>query len=77
MARHANLRASFQHANLSRPVQVIVPRLEVPWRELDLSTVAEAEQATRVAQITAEERARPFDLAVPPLLRFTLIRLGV
>ena len=35
--RHAPLRASFQHDNLSRPVQVIVPTVSVPWRSIDLS----------------------------------------
>jgi non-ribosomal peptide synthase protein (TIGR01720 family) len=37
VARHASLRASFRHENLSRPVQIIVPGVTVPWRRIDLS----------------------------------------
>ena len=35
--RHASLRAGFRHEQLSRPVQVVVPRAAVPWRLIDLS----------------------------------------
>ena len=37
VARHGSLRASFRQENLSRPVQIIVPELTVPWRSIDLS----------------------------------------
>ncbi|WP_203895674.1 non-ribosomal peptide synthetase, partial [Planobispora longispora] len=63
--RHPVLRASFRR--LDDPVQLIHRRVEVPWREVsgrDPETVA------------AEERARRFDLARPPLLRFVLVRLA-
>ena len=75
MARHASLRAGFQHENLSRPVQIIVPRVEVPWRSIDLSLLDEAARAERLADILAEDCAERFDLSAPPLLRFALIRL--
>ena len=32
--RHASLRAAFRHDNLSRPVQIIVPTVRVPWRNI-------------------------------------------
>ena len=73
--RHASLRAGFRHEGLSRPVQVIVPRVELPWRSIDLSLLDEAEREQRLADMLAEDRAERFDLAAPPLLRFTLIRL--
>ena len=41
--RHASLRASFRHENLSRPVQIILPRVTVPWRRIDLSLLDDAE----------------------------------
>ena len=41
LRRHANLRACFYHDGLSRPVQVIVPEVALPWRELDLSEFEE------------------------------------
>ena len=62
--RHASLRASFRHENLSRPVQIIVPRVTVPWRRIDLSLLDDASQAERLARILAEERAERFDLGL-------------
>ncbi|HUS17077.1 MAG TPA: amino acid adenylation domain-containing protein, partial [Chloroflexia bacterium] len=75
--RHASLRAGFRHENLSRPVQVIVAAVAVPWRSIDLSLLDEAAGAERFEQLLIEDRAERFDLSAPPLLRFTLIRLGV
>ncbi|MFE4519263.1 amino acid adenylation domain-containing protein, partial [Kitasatospora sp. NPDC056783] len=68
--RHANLRAGFR-TGPHRPVQVIPAKVELPWREADLSADPEAAGA-----FAAEERARPFDLDRPPLLRFALLRLA-
>ena len=75
VARHASLRAGFQHARLSRPAQVVVPKVEVPWRSIDLSSLDAAERERRLPGLMAEDRAERFDLAAPPLLRFTLIKL--
>ena len=74
--RHASLRAAFRHDNLSRPVQVIVPTVRVLWRNIDLSLLDEADREQRLTQILAEDCGERFDLAAPPLVRFTLIRLG-
>ena len=76
LARHASLRAGFQHEGLNRPVQVIVSAVTPPWRSIDLSALDEAAHEQRLTQILAEDRAEHFDLAAPPLLRLTLIRLA-
>ena len=76
VARHASLRGSFRHENLSRPVQIVVPQVTVPWRCIDLSLLDEAGRAERLADILARERAERFDLAAAPLIRFALIRLA-
>ncbi|WP_433258995.1 amino acid adenylation domain-containing protein [Streptosporangium sp. CA-135522] len=65
VARHPNLRASFQLRE--EPVQLVHRRVEVPWREV---VTADPDG------VAAEERARRFDLAAPPLLRFALVRLA-
>ncbi|MEU0487370.1 condensation domain-containing protein, partial [Streptosporangium sp. NPDC006013] len=65
LERHSNLRAAFWHEDLSRPVQVIPDSVEPSWREVE---------GADPAAVAAEERARPFDLAVPPLIRFVLVR---
>ena len=74
--RHASLRAGFRHESLSRPVQIILPRVALPWRSIDLSLLDAADREQRLAGILAEDRAERFDLASPPLVRFTLIRLA-
>ncbi|SOD64429.1 amino acid adenylation domain-containing protein [Streptomyces zhaozhouensis] len=75
LARHGNLRAGFRYEGLRRPVQFIPYEVTVPWEEADLSHLAEPERLARADALLREDRRRPFDLARPPLLRFTLLRL--
>ena len=74
--RHASLRAAFRHDNLSRPVQVIVPTVGVPWRSIDVSLLDDAAREQRWERLLLEDRAERFDFAAPPLVRFTVVRLG-
>ncbi|MDG4667571.1 amino acid adenylation domain-containing protein [Mycobacterium sp. 236(2023)] len=67
LVRHANLRASFVHGNLSRAVQVVPTRVELPWRHV---TVTDDDELDTVE---SAERTRPFDLACGPVIRFLLI----
>ena len=66
LARHPNLRASFFHGDLSRPVQVVPTRVDVPWRSVTAS-------ADEVEALDADERLRPFDLERGPAIRFLII----
>jgi mycobactin peptide synthetase MbtF len=68
LTRYPNLRASFIHGNLSRPVQVIPSCVELPWR--CVRAVPDEVEA-----LEAEERRRRFDLGRGPLIRFLLIEL--
>ena len=64
VARHASLRACFWHDGAGdAPVQVIVARAQAPWRLIDLSGLAEAERAARLAELLAQDRLERFDLA--------------
>ncbi|WP_194835070.1 non-ribosomal peptide synthetase [Nocardia sp. XZ_19_369] len=74
--RHPGLRAVFEHDGLERPVQVIVRRAEVPWRQVDLSAADEAAQRQELARLRAAEQADGFDLATGPLLRWLLVDLS-
>ncbi|MFD1501195.1 non-ribosomal peptide synthetase, partial [Streptosporangium lutulentum] len=74
--RHAPLRACFRRLPDGRAVQIVAGRLEVPWHEVDLSARDAEAQRSLVDAVTAEERARRFDLARPPLVRCALVRLG-
>ncbi|MFJ9890726.1 amino acid adenylation domain-containing protein [Streptomyces sp. NPDC091287] len=76
LRRHANLRAGFLQQGLSRPVQVVVGDIELPWTELDFTHLPEAQRATRLDTLMDEDRLLRFDPEKPPLLRFTLIRMG-
>ncbi|GIM89169.1 hypothetical protein Ato02nite_009620 [Paractinoplanes toevensis] len=71
MDRHANLRAAFRPRKAGQPVQLIPASLPVDWTSIDLTD--RPQDADAVAD---EARRKPFDLARPPLLRWTLIRLG-
>ncbi|MGH3430448.1 MAG: condensation domain-containing protein, partial [Mycobacteriales bacterium] len=74
--RHPNLGAGFPRLDSGRPVQVITRHAVLPWDEIDLCGLGEAEREAKVAQLAADDYARRLDLAAPPLLRFTLIHLG-
>ncbi|MCW6009240.1 amino acid adenylation domain-containing protein, partial [Micromonospora sp. CPCC 205371] len=69
--RHAPLRAGFHQRTGGGVVQVMREGAEVPGREAALSGYPENERAARASAVGDSE---PFDLAKPPLLRFTLIR---
>ncbi|WP_103349349.1 non-ribosomal peptide synthetase [Amycolatopsis sp. CA-128772] len=75
LRRYATLRAYFRHRRGGDAVQLIAADVALPWTELDLSTLPEAEREERLGRLAAEDRERRFDLAHPPLVRFTLIKV--
>jgi amino acid adenylation domain-containing protein len=70
--RHPNLRACFRRRRTGEPVQVVPARARLPWQEVDLR----GRPVEEVDRLVDEERVRRFDVEQPPLLRFTLIRVG-
>ncbi|MEE4592678.1 amino acid adenylation domain-containing protein [Streptomyces sp. DSM 41524] len=76
LRRHANLRAGFRYAGLRRPVQFIPREVPLPWEEFDLAALSEDERAAAADRVLEADRRRRFDLGKPPLMRFTLLRLG-
>ncbi|MEU5002661.1 condensation domain-containing protein, partial [Streptomyces sp. NPDC021622] len=73
--RHASLRAGFRVLESGATVQVIADRVEIPWREEDLSALNVTDQDAELARILDEERGR-FDLTSAPLIRFAVARTG-
>ncbi|WP_434453309.1 amino acid adenylation domain-containing protein [Lentzea sp. E54] len=69
MRRHPSLRASFRYRTSGDAVQVIAAQAEPEVGEVSL-TEAEADR------FTDDEWLRRFDVTRPPLLRFTVVRLG-
>ncbi|GAA1459847.1 non-ribosomal peptide synthetase [Williamsia maris] len=75
MATHRAMRSGFVTTASGRLVTVIVDDLEVPLTEIDLTDVAARDLAERLDEIADADRAIPFDLSAPPLLRLTLVHL--
>ncbi|WP_254058563.1 condensation domain-containing protein, partial [Dyella sp. S184] len=73
--RHEALRTTFVIVD-DAPVQVIAPTLTLPLDIIDLGHLPAAEREAQLRARLQEEVAKPFDLAVGPLIRFDLLRLA-
>ncbi|MEV5810589.1 condensation domain-containing protein, partial [Streptomyces parvulus] len=74
--RHPNLRAGFRQVDSGRVLQLVPHQVAVPWDEFDLSHLPDADAESELGRLAAKEHGRRFDLAEPPLLRFSLVRLA-
>ncbi|MFL6335978.1 MAG: amino acid adenylation domain-containing protein [Pyrinomonadaceae bacterium] len=75
VSRHEVLRTTF-FAPAGEPVQVVAPPAPVPLPVTDLSALPEAKREAEAERLAVEEAQRPFDLAVGPPSRASLIRLS-
>ncbi|MFI8264332.1 amino acid adenylation domain-containing protein [Streptomyces sp. NPDC085665] len=75
LRRHPNLSAGFRITGRGQAVQVIPRHCELPWAEVDLRDTPEEARQEALAAVRASDRTRRFDLARPPLMRCTLVRL--
>ncbi|WP_145501362.1 non-ribosomal peptide synthetase [Streptomyces sp. CFMR 7] len=78
LARHPNLRAGFHGRRGADPLQVVPAEAEIPLYVYDLTSpdLTEGQRQGRARNILTADRRQGFDLTAPPLLRFTLVRLG-
>ncbi|MFE2978607.1 amino acid adenylation domain-containing protein [Streptomyces sp. NPDC059258] len=76
LTRHPNLKAAFRTRRNGDPVTVVPHTVDIPWQDTDLSGLDPAERDRRVHRVTDADRHTRFDLARPPLIRFTAIRLA-
>ncbi|MEV6162543.1 condensation domain-containing protein, partial [Streptomyces sp. NPDC052052] len=76
LARHASLRAGFLVRSSGEPLQVVCEKPTVPWQEIDLGDLPDAEQRHRIAELLTADRSLRFDPVVPPLMRVALVRLA-
>ncbi|WP_439951727.1 amino acid adenylation domain-containing protein [Nocardia harenae] len=72
--RHDNLRVAFAEGGDGNPVQVVLDRVELPWRAVDLAHLDADAAALETDRLLAADLAERFDMRRPPLLRFALIR---
>lgn len=73
--RHETLHTTFSMVD-GRPVQRFNPDLKLPLAQIDLEQLAECEREAEALKVIYREMERPFDFAVGPLLRATLLKLG-
>ncbi|MEV5779013.1 condensation domain-containing protein, partial [Streptomyces antimycoticus] len=76
LARHATLRAAFRQRKNGDWAQVVMRTVPLPWTETDLTALAEDERTAAADEAMAADRSTRIDVTRPPLLRFTLLRLG-
>ncbi|MFF2144924.1 amino acid adenylation domain-containing protein [Kitasatospora sp. NPDC058190] len=76
LGRHDVLRAGFRSGAAGQSLQVIPREVGLPFTELDVSGLDPEQREAEIVRLTGRDLAARFDLAVPPLLRFTLIRVG-
>ncbi|MFI9262198.1 amino acid adenylation domain-containing protein [Streptomyces sioyaensis] len=72
--RHTILRSAFVTNRDDLPVQAVQPEADLRCDELDWREADSDEQQRLLEQLLADDRSRGFDLAVAPLMRFTLVR---
>ena len=70
VANHAVFRTSFDFHSYREPLQLVHRDATLPLEIVDLRHLSLAEQEAVLAGLLESERARPFDLTQPTLLRF-------
>ncbi|MFE0102047.1 non-ribosomal peptide synthase/polyketide synthase [Streptomyces sp. NPDC059009] len=74
--RYPNLRTAFTYDLRGDLVQIVSENVELPWRHIDVSGLADDARTEAFERLLAEDHAAHFDPAAPPLLRMTLVRMG-
>ncbi|WP_134663255.1 MULTISPECIES: non-ribosomal peptide synthetase [unclassified Amycolatopsis] len=76
LTRHTALRGYFRRRRNGEPVQLVAESVELPWTEIDLTVLPEQDREAELQRLVDQDRLQRFDLAHPPLVRFTLIRVA-
>ncbi|MBU6399797.1 MAG: amino acid adenylation domain-containing protein, partial [Verrucomicrobia bacterium] len=74
--RHDIFRTSFHWTDAGEPCQTVHPRVRLHWEEKDWRGLSVVEREHRLETYLQAERRRGFNLALAPLARVTLIRIG-
>jgi len=72
--RHAILRTSFSWSDSEHLVQIVKPRVEMPFEDHDWRAYSASQQQERLEQFLHDDSERGFDLATAPLLRVAVMR---
>ncbi|WP_165497174.1 non-ribosomal peptide synthase/polyketide synthase [Rhodococcus sp. ABRD24] len=74
LANHANLRTAFVYDDSGVPAQLVLESVELPWREVDLSALADGDRDRELHRVLDEDRLARFAMDRPPLMRVLLVR---
>ncbi|MFI7394902.1 amino acid adenylation domain-containing protein [Streptomyces tendae] len=74
--RHPGLRAAYAPGPDGTLAQFVVDGVELPWQYLDLSGLGETMRDSAYRQFLSSDLTVHFDLAVPPVLRMSLLTLA-
>lgn len=74
--RYDVLRTAIVYEQLDKPKQIVFQHREAEYERIDLSELNKVDQQNILAQITAEDIERGFDLQNEPLIRVKYILLG-
>jgi amino acid adenylation domain-containing protein len=75
VARHESLRTRFQLQG-EEPVQVVAAEIPLPLTQVDLSDLPAEEREDEARGLVGAEARRSFNLAVGPLFRVLIVKLG-
>lgn len=76
ISRHSALRTAFAWEGLSKPVQIVYREAQLNFERIDWSDLPDEQHDRQLRNLISRNRHRAFDLASPPLMRLTLIRLA-
>ncbi len=72
---HSIMRTAFFAQDFSLPLQGVFEKVEIPFKELDYSSLSQEDQAVAISNFMEEDRRNGFDLTRPPLTRVTVFKL--
>ncbi|MDM8550508.1 amino acid adenylation domain-containing protein [Desulfobacterales bacterium HSG2] len=73
--RHAILRTAFAHKNLSRPLQVVLGKRDIPVTVETLTSLSETDQQQHIDNYLKQDKEKPFDLTHGALTRIAIFCL--
>jgi amino acid adenylation domain-containing protein/thioester reductase-like protein len=77
IAHHTILRTLFMWKRRDKPLQVVRQQVALPWTQHDWRDIPAGEQRQQLENLLLADRRRGFDLTQAPLLRLTLVQLGL
>lgn len=77
VARHPVLRSSFHWEEIEKPLQMVSQQVELFWMIHDWQHWSESQQKEALETFLKSDRSLGIDLDQAPLMRFTIIELGV